>query len=80
MKRKPRVHVKRPLSEIRASLNCSIPEAARLMGYSRFGMMQLIASGELATFVEGKRVRVVTESLIEYQARKVAEAKGKEAS
>lgn len=57
--------------ELKNRLNVSIEEARRLTGYSRPRVLTLCAGKEWQWFPEGKRIRIVTQSILDYQDRKV---------
>lgn len=68
--RKPRrPRTKKTLEEISHKLNLTIPEAAKLMGMSTNMINDLCGKGELVTFPVGKRRRIITSSLIDFQNR-----------
>lgn len=51
----------------------TVAEAAEMLGVSRDTMYQLISGDEVASFVEGRGLKIPVGSLREYVARRVAE-------
>lgn len=70
-RKKPFVPKTKPTAEeLRGRLNLSIEEARILTGYSRPRVEKLCDDGEWQSFPEGKRTRIITDSIVAYQLRK----------
>lgn len=65
-----------PLSELRLRLSLNIPEARRLSGLSRPRIEELLDNGSWPWFWEGKRRRIITQGIVDWQTAKAHESMG----
>lgn len=60
-------------------INYSVKEAAEASGLGRSTIFELIRSGELASFKEGRRRLIPAEAIRAHSARRIAEQSGRAA-